>query len=61
MNTAVIFEKVRYMDNIIVDLHGITTFDWSLIIVTEVMTRLKLLRYAGMPHYSSSTHAYVWK
>jgi hypothetical protein len=26
-DTAVIFEKVRYMDKIIIDLHGITTFD----------------------------------
>ena len=32
-----------------------------MITVTKVTTRLKLLRYAVMPHYSSSIYFNVWK
>ena len=40
------------MDKIIMDSLEITTFDCLIFTVTKVTSRLKLLRYAVMPHYS---------
>ena len=35
------------------DLHGIKSFDWSIIIVTYVTARPILILYAEIAHYSS--------
>ena len=44
-NTAGIFENVRYMHNIIMNLHEIETFKLIIINVTRVTVRTKCLRY----------------
>ena len=47
-DTAVIFENVRQMHKIFMDMYGISVFDWTIITVTYATTKLKIESYVEM-------------